>query len=65
MAPSRLTIKMAGSSGPSPPLLFDPVTAFASELIGEDPPPVETAEAAETVSISASREPRAPVRLGQ
>jgi hypothetical protein len=48
-------VRIAGSSGPSPPLLVEPVAALASAVSGEDPARVEPAERAERCSAPPGR----------
>jgi hypothetical protein len=48
-------VRIAGSSGPSPPLLVEPVAALASAVSGEDPALVEPAERAERCSAPSGR----------
>jgi hypothetical protein len=50
--PSRLPIKMTGSTGPSPPLLVEPVTALTRLVTGEEPLPPEAAAIEESVRLA-------------
>ena len=48
-APSRLPIKITGSSGPGPPLPDEPVTDLTRVVRGEEPVALEPAETEEPV----------------